>query len=85
MFGAMNEEDKGIVHQRMRGRLIMNLRQWMVDFYSKRFRKEYWDANTGKFREGSYVTLLRLIEGGIEDMTRFRFDAAVHRDDLTDV
>lgn len=85
MFGAMNEEDKGIVHQRMRGRLIMNLRQWMVDFYSKRFRKEYWDANTGKFREGSYVTLLRLIEGGIEDMTRFRFNAAIHRDDLTDV
>lgn len=85
MFGVMNEEDKGILHQRIWGRVIMNLRQWMVEVYSKRFRKEYWDANTGKLRESSYYTLLRLIRGGIENVSKFRFETAIHKDDLTDV
>lgn len=55
--GAMNAEDKGIIHQKMLGRLVMNFRQWMVGHYSRRFRGRHWDDNFGGYREGYWTTL----------------------------
>lgn len=55
--GAMNAEDKGLIHQRMLGRMIMNFRQWMVGHYSRRFRARHFDASLGMDREGYWVSL----------------------------
>ena len=57
--GAMNEEDKGIIHRKMLGRLAMNFRQWMVEHYSRRFRKRHFDASLGMDREGYYTSLFK--------------------------
>ena len=43
--GAMNKEDKGIVHQWVLGKLTMNFRQWMVEHFSRRFRGLHWDES----------------------------------------
>lgn len=50
--GSMNTEDKGLIHQKLWGRAIMNFRQWMVEHYSRRYRKRYFDASLGMEREG---------------------------------
>lgn len=54
--GAMNEEDKGLIHRYLWGKAIMNFRQWMVKHYSRRFRGAHVDTLTGRLREGIYVT-----------------------------
>lgn len=56
--GAMNSEDKGIIHQKWWGRGIMNFRQWMVEHYSRRFRARHFDASLGMDREGYWYTTL---------------------------
>ena len=70
--GSMNEEDKGLIHRRFMGRMVMNFRQWMVEHYSRRFRKKHFDAslkglydedgNPMWMREGYWRSLGRAIE-----------------------
>lgn len=60
--GSMNEEDKGLIHQQMLGRLVMQFRQWMVDFYSVRYRKAYKDDALGTVMEGYWRTAGRKIK-----------------------
>lgn len=43
--GSMNKEDKGLIHQYMLGKLVMNFRQWMVEHYSRRWRGLHWDES----------------------------------------
>jgi hypothetical protein len=50
--GSMNTEDKGLIHQKLWGRAVMNFRQWMIEHYSRRFRKRHFDASVGMDREG---------------------------------
>lgn len=57
--GAMNAEDKGLIHQYLMGRMIMNFRQWMVEHYSRRFRGRHWDNNFGEYREGYWYSLYK--------------------------
>lgn len=57
--GAMNEEDKGIIHQKWWGRGIMNFRQWMPEHYSRRFRAAHFDASLGEVREGYWVSFYK--------------------------
>lgn len=59
--GAMNTEDKGLIHQRMMGRAVMNFRQWMVEHYSRRFRGLHFDATLGEMREGYYTSLWKAL------------------------
>lgn len=54
--GAMSQEDRGIISQRMFGRILMQMRQWMIEPYSKRYRKLHYDATSKDWREGTYVT-----------------------------
>lgn len=81
--GSMNEEDKGIIHQRMVGRYIMNLRQWMVEHYSRRYRAPHWDATLGEFREGFYYTVGNLGLSWIKAISRFNLEYATRWDELT--
>ena len=56
MFGAMNDEDKGVVHMYVAGRVAMNFRQWMVNHYSERFRGIHWDMDKHEFVRGYWVS-----------------------------
>lgn len=58
--GAMNEEDKGLIHQRLWGRMVMNFRQWMVEHYSRRFRGRHYDYTFNQEREGYWVSFFKL-------------------------
>lgn len=56
IHGAMNREDKGMIHRFLLGRAVMQFRQWMVEFYGKRFRvSQYWDDNMKRMRRGYYI------------------------------
>lgn len=52
LHGSMNQEDKGLIAQKFTGRAVMQFRQWMVEMYSSRFRKEHWSAYTKQWEKG---------------------------------
>lgn len=81
--GSMNEEDKGIIHQRMLGRFVMNLRQWMVEHYSRRYRGSHWDASLGEEREGFYYTTYQFAKALWKDHQNFNFQIRQHWNEMT--
>lgn len=82
--GSMNEEDKGLIHQYMAGRFVMNLRQWMVEYYSRRYRKKYWDASLKKEREGYYNTVGKLFASWGSAIFRFESEYATRWSEMED-
>lgn len=74
--GSMNDEDKGLIHQKMMGRFVMNLRQWMVEHYSRRYRGMHWDASLKEYREGYYNTVGRLFASWGRKMFKFESEYA---------
>lgn len=82
MHGAMNEEDKGLIHQHMAGRFIMNLRQWMVEHYSRRYRGSYYDATLGEYREGFYNTTSKFAYAMIGDIFNFQKESMLHWNEM---
>lgn len=74
--GSMNDEDKGLIHQKMMGRFVMNLRQWMVEHYSRRYRGMHWDASLKEYREGYYNTVGRLFTSWARAMFKFESEYA---------
>lgn len=56
MFGAMNNEDKGVIHTYTLGRAIMNFRQWSVAHYSERYRGVHWDMDKHEFVRGYWTS-----------------------------
>ena len=83
--GSMNKEDKGVIHQRMLGKAVMNFRQWMVEYYSKRYRGEHYDATLNEWREGYWRTTGKLIIGYLQDFSMFKSKAALHWKDMNDI
>jgi hypothetical protein len=81
--GSMNEEDKGLIHQRMTGRFVMNLRQWMVEHYSRRYRGEHFDASLGEWREGYYNTVGRLFTSWGRAMFHFESEYATRWSEMS--
>lgn len=75
--GAMNDADKGLIHRYSLGRAIMNLRQWMVEFYSRRYRKRYYDASIKQYREGYYNTFGKLALSWVENIRKKEIKAAL--------
>lgn len=86
--GAMNKEDKGLIHQWALGKMAMNFRQWMVEHYSRRFRTLHWDEsirdvnlsnfynNTKVLLNGKKVNLidaLEMVDNGTGDNS-FHYD-----------
>lgn len=62
MFGAMNEEDKGIIHMHAIGKASMNFRQWMIGHYSERFRGVHWDMDKHEFVRGYWTSSGRYLK-----------------------
>ena len=81
--GSMNEEDKGLIHQRMAGRFVMNLRQWMVEHYSRRYRGEHWDASLKEWREGYYNTVGKFLWNWGKALFNFETEYASRWSELT--
>jgi hypothetical protein len=81
--GSMNEEDKGLIHQRMIGRFVMNLRQWMVEHYSRRYRGRHWDASLKEDREGYYYSVGRLFANWGRALFNFESEYATRWGDMT--
>lgn len=79
----MNEEDKGLIHQRMMGRFVMNLRQWMVEHYSRRYRGKYWDASLKEWREGYYNTVGQLLTSWGRALFHFESEYATRWSEMT--
>ena len=82
MHGAMNEEDKGLIHQHMVGRFVMNLRQWMVEHYSRRYRGSHYDATLGEYREGFYNTTSKFAYAMIGDIFNFQRESMLHWNEM---
>lgn len=80
--GSMNEEDKGLIHQHMLGRFAMNLRQWMVEHYSRRYRGTHWDATLGEEREGYYNTVGKFLVELWKDHQKFNFEIRQHWNEM---
>lgn len=75
MHGAMSEESRGIIHRHIAGKLIMHFRQWMVEFYRKRFGGKYFDGSTkqeriGYYREMYYIIKDMFTEGFMEGIRK---------------
>lgn len=81
--GSMNDEDKGLIHQRMAGRFVMNLRQWMVEHYSRRYRARHWDASLKEEREGYYYTVGRLFANWGRAIFNFESEYASRWSEMT--
>lgn len=82
--GAFNEDDKGAIHRRSYGRLIMMFRQWMPEHYNRRFASKYYDSVLDQQREGYYRTFGRFHLNLLKDLIRLRFELATHLDSLSE-
>lgn len=52
--GGMSEEAMGYITNNILGAMTLQLRRWMIGVYSNYFRGEYFDASTGKRKEGAW-------------------------------
>jgi hypothetical protein len=59
--GAFGANDKGALHKKAVGRLIMQFRQWMPAHYMRRFARAHYDADLEQWREGYYDTVLKTV------------------------
>lgn len=83
--GAFNDDDKGAIHRRSYGRLIMLFRQWMPEHYNRRFASKYYDATLDQQREGFYVTFTKFHLNLMKDLIRMRFELATSWDSLSEM
>lgn len=81
--GSMNEEDKGLISQYMLGRYVMNLRQWMVEHYSRRYRGTHFDSTLGEERTGFYVDAIKFAISWSKALFNFESEYASRWKDLT--
>lgn len=72
MHGAFNETDRGEINKYVLGRMVLQFRQWMPSFYSKRFRKTRVNVLTGETEEGFYNTYYKFVVGGIMDLVKYK-------------
>jgi len=52
--GAMNDEDRGVFSQRILGKLVLNFRQWMIEHYSRRYRRLHYDPSAGGLNQTDF-------------------------------
>jgi hypothetical protein len=62
----MSEEDKGLIGRYLWGRCLMQMRQWMVEHLSRRYRGLHYDGSTDTWTEGYYVTAWKWLVGDMD-------------------
>lgn len=84
LHGAYSEEDKGVIHRDALGRLVMQFRQWMPEFYNRRYGKRYYDAELGEYREGYYRTVGRFFLNCVTEYKNHELDIKTQFNNLSD-
>jgi hypothetical protein len=72
--GAFSANDKGAIHRKAIGRLIMQFRQWMPAHYMRRFARAHYDADLEQWREGYYVTVYKFMNQLFKDIRKGQFE-----------
>lgn len=65
--GSMNEEDKGLISRHLWGRCLMQMRQWMVEHLSRRYRGLHYDGSTNTWTEGYWTTAWKWVFGDMDN------------------
>lgn len=63
----MNEEDKGLISRHLWGRCLMQMRQWMVEHLSRRYRGLHYDGSTNTWTEGYWTTAWKWVFGDMDN------------------
>lgn len=74
MHGAFNDEDRGAIQNKAIGRLIMQFRQWMPEYYENRWGSKKENVILDKQTEGFYLTFGRFMLDTIRDLKRGNFE-----------
>ena len=83
--GAMNSEDRGIISQRLAGRLAMQFRQWMVEHYSRRYRGVHWDGSSKQWTEGWWVTAAKFLGMNSKHISQWSWKSRLTKIELNEV
>ena len=81
--GSMDEASRGVVSQYMLGRFALNLRNWMVEHYSRRYRGKHYDYTMKQEREGYWYTVKNFMFTLASDIFKFEREAKLHWKDMS--
>lgn len=83
LYGAFGEDARGALQQFALGRMVMVFRQWMPEFYNRRFSKVYYDFEKDETREGFNRTMGRFLKELTKDLRHFEFNIKTHWEELS--
>lgn len=82
--GAFGANDKGAIHRKAWGRLIMQYRQWMPAHYMRRFARAHYDTDLEQWREGYYITVAKTVNLLWKDLKKGQLELAKVYNQLSD-
>lgn len=82
--GAFNANDKGAIHKKAVGRLVMQYRQWMPAHYERRFARSHYDNDLEQFREGYYVTVAKTLNQMRKELGKGKFELLKYKNTLSE-
>lgn len=78
LHGAYSENDKGMIHKWAAGRLLMQFRQWMPAFFTKRFARKHYNAKLGREERGYHAEAYFFILHFLQDLRKGHFHFMTH-------
>ena len=83
MHGGYSEAEKGNANRQALWRAILQFRQWMFGMYNKMYSRPYYDAVTGKMKEGAYYSAYKFVVGTIHDLKNMTIKEAIENNKLS--
>lgn len=83
--GAMNSEDRGVISQRLAGRMVMQFRQWMVEHYSRRYRGLHYDGSSKQWTEGWWVTAAKFLGMNSKHISEWSWKSRLKKIELQNI
>lgn len=84
MHGGFTDADRGQFQNRAIGRLVTQFRQWMPEYYNKRWGIKSYDVILDQDSEGFYRTVLRFLVDTFRDVKRGQFELKTIGQNLKD-
>lgn len=81
--GAFGVNDKGAIHRKSWGRLLIQFRQWMPAHYMRRFARAHYDSDLEQWREGYYVTVVKTLNSMWKDLKHGEMQFLKYKDQLS--
>ena len=82
--GTYNKTDANVLSAYALGRMALQFRKWMRDYYMKRYSRAKQNYETGVWEEGYYRALGRLVNNIYRDAKNLEFNLALRYDELND-